>query len=290
MQPEIIADYACHVGEGPLWHPQEKRLYWADIPTGRMFRYDPADGSHEQFYDGGVVGGFTIQADGSLLLFMERGAIAGWKDGQLTPLVEGLEGEEENRFNDVFADPRGRVFCGTMPMDSSRGSERLGTLYRLDTDMTITPLLGGVGISNGMGLTPDRAGLYYTDTMDNQIHLFDYDADTGEISNRRVFVDTRDEEGLPDGMTVDAEGRVWSARFGGSCVAQYSADGKAERRVMFPTPNITSVIFGGEGYAEMYVTCGGGEDKQSNGRAAGALFRVDAGVKGAPECPSRVGL
>ena len=290
METELIADYGCVVGEGPLWHPQEKRLYWSDIPTGRMFRYDPATGSHEQFYDGGIVGGFTIQADGGLLLFMAKGAVASWRDGQVEHLLEGTEGEEENRFNDVFADVRGRVFCGTMPMDSSRGSERLGSLYRLDTDLSITHVVRNVGISNGMGLTPDRKGLYYTDTIDDQVHIFDYDAATGEIANRRVFVDTRGDEGLPDGMTVDADGYVWSARFGGSCVVRYSPVGEEDRRIVFPTPNITSVIFGGSDYADMYVTTAGGEDKRSNGAAAGALFRVDTGVKGVPEYPSRVGL
>ena len=197
MEVELIADYACVVGEGPLWHPDEGRLYWADIPTGRMFRYDPAAGSHEQFYDGDLVGGFTIQADGSLLLFMAKGAIASWRDGNLTYLVDGLPGEEENRFNDVFADVKGRVFCGTMPQDSSRGAERLGTLYRLETDLTITPVAHDIGISNGMGLTPDRKGLYYTDTTDDQVHIFDYDRETGQIRNRRVFVDSTKEVGFP---------------------------------------------------------------------------------------------
>ena len=128
MEPEMIADYACEVGEGPLWHPVEKRLYWADIPGGRLFRYDPSTGEHEQFYDGGVVGGFTFQEDGALLLFMERGAVAVLRDGDLRCIIDGLPGEEENRFNDVFADAGGRVFCGTMPNDPERGAERLGSL------------------------------------------------------------------------------------------------------------------------------------------------------------------
>src|SRR5437868_4862932 len=105
MKPELIADYKCEVGEGPLWHPLEKRVYWTDIPTGRMFRYDPASGKHEQFYKGEVVGGFTIQEDGALLLFMARGAIALWRDGKLSYLIKEIPEERKSRFNDVIADP-----------------------------------------------------------------------------------------------------------------------------------------------------------------------------------------
>ena len=289
MEPEMIADYACETGEGPLWHAQEKRLYWADIPRGRMFRYDPATGDHEQFYQGDVVGGFTIQEDGALLLFMEKGAVAVWRDGDLTYVIDALPGEEENRFNDVFADPAGRVFCGTMPGDPERGPERLGTLYRLDPDGAMTPLLRHVGISNGMGLTPDRRGMYYTDSVDQSISIFDYDVDTGRISNRRVFVDTAAEEGLPDGMTVDADGHVWSARWGGSSLIRYTPDGEVEGRVRFPARNVSSVTFGGDDYGDIYVTTAGGHNKAEEGEAAGALFRVTPGIRGVPEFQSRIG-
>lgn len=206
MEPELIADYQCVCGEGPLWHPDEKRVYWLDIPTGRMFRYDPASGEHEQCYQGDQIGGFTIQADGALLLFMDKGAIKTWRDGELTTVIEEIPEERDSRFNDVGADPAGRVFCGTM----STG-DRLGRLYRLDSDGTLTAILDGVGCSNGIGFTPDRKQMYYTDSNKHEIYLFDYDRDTGEITNQRVFVKIPVELGLPDGMTVDAEGYVWSA-------------------------------------------------------------------------------
>src|SRR3712207_4618837 len=116
MEPELIADYGCECGENPLWHPDEKRLYWLCIESGRMFRYDPAINQHEQFYSGAPVGGFTIQEDGSLLLFMEKGAIRVWREGgEIMTLREEIAEERNSRFNDVIADPKGRVFCGTMP-------------------------------------------------------------------------------------------------------------------------------------------------------------------------------
>ena len=289
MEPEMIVDYECEVGEGPLWHPTEKRLYWADIPRGRLFRYDPATGEHEQFYDGDVVGGFTIQEDGGLLLFMEKGAVAVLRDGEPSYIIDELLGEGENRFNDVFADPAGRVFCGTMPSDDKRGSERLGTLYRLDTDGTITPLLRNLGISNGMGLTPDRRRMYFTDSIDRKIYLFDYDVDSGGISNRRVFVDTAAEEGIPDGMTVDSQGFVWSARWDGSALIRYTPTGHEERRIHFPAKKVSSAIFGGEDYRDIYVTTAGGNNRGEEGESAGALFRIKSGIEGVPEFQSRIG-
>ena len=293
MEPQLIADYACETGEGPLWHHLEQRLYWADIPSGRLFRYDPATGDHEQFYDGDVVGGFTIQADGSLVLFMERGAIRLCRDGRLTTLIDSVPGEEENRFNDVIADPAGRVFCGTMSCDPDLAMRQpLGHLYRLDTDGTLTAVLDGVGVSNGLGFTPDRQQMYYTDTAKYAIAQFAYDQPTGAISNQRVFarVARTADEGAPDGMTVDAEGYVWSARWGGGCLVRYTPDGREDRRIQVPAQHVTSVIFGGSDYTDMYITTAGGHDKQENGPSAGALFRVNVGIRGVPEFPSRIRL
>ena len=283
MTPELIADYECVIGEGPLWHPGEKCVYWTDIPMGRMFRYNPATGAHEQFYDGEVVGGFTIQEDGCLLLFMAKGAIAIWRDGRLEYVYEEIPNERETRFNDVIADPAGRVFCGTMST-----ADRPARLFRLDVDTQLTELLDDVDISNGMGFTPDRKQMYYTDSPTREIYLFDYNQDTGGITNKRVFVRTPEGEGVPDGMTVDAEGYVWSARWDGSCLVRYSPDGREDRRIEFPAKKVSSVIFGGEDHTDMYVTTAGGDNKVDEGYGAGALFRINLGIRGVPEFLSRI--
>ena len=287
MQPKLIADYACQVGEGPLWHPDEKRLYWVDIPRGRIFRYDPATGAHEICFEGEAIGGFTIQADGALLLFMARGAIKVWREGTLTTVVDEIPAERDGRFNDVIADPEGRVFCGTM---STR--DHPASLYRLDTDGTLTHVLGDIGTSNGLGFTPDGRQMYYTDTRPHDIYLFDYERATGEIANQRVFAHVPDQpgEGGPDGMTVDAEGYVWSARWGGSCLVRYAPDGTEERRVTFPAPKVSCVTFGGPDYTDMYVTTAGGDNKAEDGPGAGALFHLNLGIRGVPEFRSRIGL
>lgn len=295
MEPELIADYQCVVGEGPLWHPDERAVYWTDIPTGRLFRYEPSSGRHEQIYAGEQVGGFTLQEDGKLLLFMERGKVATLsRDGTLTTLIEEIPAERETRFNDVIADPRGRVFCGTISPrwnEGERDNPR-GRLYRLDPDLTLTVMLEGVGVSNGMGFTPDRRGMYYTDTHTRDISLLDYDEETGALSNRRTFVRVTggDDEGAPDGMTMDAEGCVWSARWGGGCLVRYAPDGRELTRIRFPARKVSSAIFGGPDYADLYVTTAGGQQKDVDGPGAGALFRVRPGVRGLPEFRSRVGL
>ena len=285
MIPELMADYRCETGEGPLWHPMERQVYWSDIPQGRIFRLNPFSRRHEQIYEGRIVGGYTIQSDGSLLLFMDRGSVAVWRDGKLEYLVNEMEGETDNRFNDVAADPAGRVFCGTMPTDT-----RSATLYRMDTDGSITTVLEGVGLSNGIGFSPDQKQMYYTDSLARKIYIFDYDIDSGDITNQRVFVETPDDGSIPDGMTVDAEGYVWGARWDGSSLYRYNPDGEQVVQIQFPAKKVSSVIFGGVDLTDMYVTTAGGGNKAEEGPGAGGLFRLNVGIQGKPEFLSRVGL
>ncbi len=288
MELELIADYACVTGEGPLWHPDEQRLYWVDIPPGTIFRYHPATGQHEQFYQGTeAIGGFTFQDDGSLLLFGARGAISILRGSEITEVIPEIAGEADGRFNDVLAAPGGRVFCGTMPTDSHDGR-----LYRLDPDGTLTTLLEGVTVSNGLGFTPDLKGLYHTDTSKGTITLFDFDEATGAISNPQPYLDLKGkgEEGMPDGMTVDAEGCIWSARWDGAVLVRYAPDGRELLRVPFPARKVSSAVFGGPDYTDLYVTTAGGHDKASNGPGAGALFRLRPGVRGVPEFRSQISI
>lgn len=284
MTPRAIADYACHCGENPLWHPDEKRLYWTDIPNGCLYRYDPKTDTHESCYRGDMVGGFTIQADGALLLFMAKGAVKTWRDGIVATIFDELPDERESRFNDVIADPVGRVYCGTMPCP-----DRPGRLYRLDPDRTITVLLEGIGCANGMGFTPNRKGFYFIDSPTRHVYRFDYDEATGGISNQRILITTPEDEGAPDGMTVDAQGYLWVAKWGGSSAIRYTPDGNEVARIAFPAPKVSSLTFGGETYTDLYVTTAGGNERDKDGPDAGKLYHVKPGVKGVPEFRSRIG-
>lgn len=282
MEPEIVADYQCLLGEGPLWHQSEKLLYWCDIDARSIFGYRHRTRTHQKIFQGAAVSGITQQKDGALLFFLEGGLVKEWRGGRATPVAEIPE-ERETRFNDVIADPSGRVFCGTMPT-----AGRLGRLYRLDCDGRFERILEGLGCPNGMGFSPDLRCFYFTESTSRRIYRFDYDQSSGALANQQVLVQVSENDGIPDGLTVDADGFIWSARWDGACLTRHSPDGREERRIHFPARKITSITFGGEHYRDMFVTSAGGEDKHNEGRAAGALFHVNLGITGRPEFHSKI--
>lgn len=283
--PILIADTMCATGENPLWHPDEQALYWVDIPPGKLYRFDPETESHELVFDAGrTIGGFTLEADGSLLLFMDRGTIGRWRDGPFDIVIDELPLASHSRFNDIIADPEGRVFAGVV----ETGTES-GRLLRLEKGKEPTLIMDGLTIPNGLGFTPDLTGLYFTDSYQRRVHLFDYDRASGTLRNRRIWLQTPEDGGLPDGMTVDANGDVWSARWDGKALHHYDAAGVEIGRIGFPANQVSSIAFGGPDYETAYVTTAGGHDRAANGEKAGALFQLDLGVRGRPEFRSRLG-
>lgn len=235
-------------------------------------------------YQGDVVGGFTIQSDGALLLFMAMGMIKSWRRGKLETLVEEIPEERDSRFNDVIADPCGRVFCGTMASAS-----RSGRLYRLDLDGRLTVMLEDVR-TNGIAFSLNRTKMYYTDTNARCIYMFRYDERTGGLADRRIFTQVQEDDGLPDGLTVDGEGYLWSARWDGGCVVRYAPDGTEDCRIIIPTQKVTSLTFGGEDYTDVYVTTAGGNNRSQEGPGAGALYRFRSAVRGIPEFFSQIAI
>ncbi len=283
-QPEVIADCPCEVGENPLWHPDHQSCLWTDIPNGRLFEFNPASKTTEIIYTGRPVGGFTIQQDGSLLLFKDRGTITRWRAGDEVVIVPEIPVERELRFNDVIADPGGRVFCGTY----THGHR--GRLYRLDTDGTLTKILDDIGCSNGMAFTRDRTGLFYIDSLARNIYYFDYDETRGELSNQRVFYTVPEGQGFPDGCTMDELGYLWFALWGGSAVMRLNPEGEVDASIPMPAQKITSICFGGAGLKTMFVTSEGGNARSDQDLLAGATFSTRCTVSGLPEFRSRIAI
>jgi len=277
---EPVANYHCVVGEGPFWNPDDGRIYWVDIETGRLFRADHRTGEHECFYEGPVLGGFTLQADGSLLLF-EADRIATLDTaGTRRVLVEGIDADML-RFNDVIADPEGRVFAGTIGK-----TDQTGGLYRVERDGRVQALFKETGIANGMAFTGNGAGFYWTCSTTRRIFRFDYERATGELSNRRLFHAATEPDDTPDGLTLDDEDRVYSARWGGSAVLRLAADGSVAERIALPVSRVSSAAFGGPLLDTLYVTTAGGTPGDTGDD--GTLYRVDVGARGRLEHRSRV--
>jgi D-xylonolactonase len=164
-------------------------------------------------------------------------------------------------------------------------------LYRLDTDGSLHVVLEGVTVSNGMGFTSDRRHMYYTDSGPRQIYLFDYDEATGALSNQRIWLQVPEGEGVPDGMTVDAQDSIWSARWDGGALYRYTPEGIEQQRIPFPARKVSSAVFGGPELSDLYITTAlSGGDRSAEGAGAGGLFRLRPGVRGLPEFFSRVNI
>jgi D-xylonolactonase len=270
----------CELGENPLWHPEKGCLFWTDITGGRIHRFHLASGWHEVIYNGPTVGGFTFQGDGSLLLFREKDLVLLRAVGPAEVLREFAD-DGAARFNDVIADPEGRVFAGTIGKTDTSGG-----LYRVDRDGTITLLFRGTGCSNGMGFSPDLRTFYWTCSTRRLIFAFDYDRATGALSGERIFYRATPEEGIPDGLTVDSDGHVWSARWDGFAVIHHAPDGNVLEKFPFPVAKVSSLCFGGPALDEFFVTTAGGVPGSCS--ADGSVFRWAAGVRGVPEFKSAI--
>lgn len=266
---KIAADTHCELGENPLWDAQTQCVYWTDITAGKIYSLEISTGQHRIIYQGEPVGGFTIQESGDLLLFRGNDLALLHPNGETTALRKFSE-EGMERFNDVIADPDGRVFAGTI------GTHPRCGLYRFNLDGRIAKLFSGTGCSNGMGFSPDFKTFYWTCSTTRQIFQFDYTPSTGEITGRRLFYKTVDN--VPDGLTVDAEGCVWSARWGGSSVVRHAPDGTPIERIEFPAKNVTSVCFGGEHLNQLFVTSAKRDSVHLP--HAGALFQTEVAAKG----------
>lgn len=277
---EHVLAAQAELGEGPLWHPVEQVLYFLDITQGRQHRFDPASGQHDVTDLGVVTGSMGVRQAGGWILATKQGLLLRDLAGQITSLGDPDATEhEEVRFNDGKTDPTGRFWAGKM------GNGFTNSLYRVDPDRSIHRMENGIGTSNGLGWSPDLSTFYYTDSSAKTIYAYDYDAQTGSIRNRRDFAVVT-EGGTPDGLAVDAEGCIWSARWGGWRLVRYAPDGRILAEIEMPVELVTSCAFGGPDLDELYVTSAYVSvpaEKRDLQPLAGDVFRIRAGVKGMPE-------
>lgn len=283
---EIAFDVGATLGEGALWDWRHDRLVSVDIPAGRVHVSDPADGSTRTIEVGQPVGSAMLCGERELLLAVRDGFT--WLDletevvGKLVPVEADVPA---NRMNDGACDAHGRCFAGTMAFDSTPGA---GTLYRLDPDLSVHPLLTGVGVSNGIGWTLSGEAMYYVDSLAHGVEVYDYDAATGALSGGRRLVDTDRSWGLPDGLAMDAEGGIWVAFWDGAALRRFGPDGELTAMIEVPAARPTRPAFGGPGLDRLYLTTAKRDPAVRDAAArdaadedpGGAIFMLDAGVRG----------
>ncbi len=281
MKADLVLDVRCRLGEGPVWDERAGRLYWVDIMAGRVRRWAPGTERVETMETGEPVGAAALREDGGLVLALKSGfALAETFGGAMDRRASYEGASPDLRMNDGKCDAAGRFWAGTMAMNFREGA---GGLFRLDADGSVTRLLEGVTISNGMDWTDDGSRMYYIDSPRRTIDVFDFDAERGRISGRRTAVTIPEEAGLPDGMTLDEEDRIWVALWGGSAVRCYSAEGKLLEVVEVPASQTTSCCFGGEDLGVLYITSArdGLSPKQLEREpGAGGVFAVRCGARG----------
>ena len=282
---ESVLPQRNQLGEGPLWVAEESALYWVDIDESKILRYHPSTGAYDTFDVDTRVTALAMRASGGFVTATDKG-LAFW-DAQTQALDFFADPEADlssTRFNDGAADRQGRFWAGTMNEVDFESPD--GSLYRLDPDKTLHTMETEIPVANGVGWSPDNKTMYFSDTMRQVIWVYDFDPATGGISHRRQFARVSEEGVLPDGLTVDSEGFVWNAQWNGWNVTRYDPEGKVERVIQLPAQQITCPAFGGENLDELYITSAWGgisEEERQKQPLAGALFRVNVGVKGIAE-------
>lgn len=265
------------LGEGPLWSARENAVYWVDILGQRLHRLSLTDDAITSWDMPEPIGWVIGQRSGPGFI---AGFASGFAELMLDPLTIRPIGDPEpelpgNRMNDAKADPAGRIWAGTM---AANCKGMAGSLYRLDPDHRWTRVDGPYGIANGPAISADGKTLYHTDTALGLIYRFDV-LDDGTLAPSSVHIEFDKAWGTPDGMTLDAEGALWVAHWGGSRVSRFTPDGELERSIALPASQVTSCTFAGENLDRMFVTSAAdGVDEPH----AGKLFEVDPECRGLP--------
>jgi sugar lactone lactonase YvrE len=276
VRAEQVTGPVTYHGEGPVWSESWGGLRWVDMLAGDVLSL-AADGTIDRRHVGNVAAALRPRRQGGAVIAVERGFALEDADGAIRYLGE-LWTDTHVRMNEGGCDPDGRFYCGSMAYDQRPGA---GALYRLDPDDSVHVVLENVTISNGLEWSPDGSLAYYNDTPTQRVDVFDYDGESG-LTGRRPFAEIPAEAGGPDGLTVDEEGGVWVALYGGGAVRRYNPEGVLDEVIEVPAEQVTACTFGGSNLDQLFITTsreglGGGDDP-----LAGSVFRSAVGVASLP--------
>jgi L-arabinonolactonase len=285
---KVIVDCKAILGEGPLWDAQEQRIYWIDSVGQKIFRAE-ADGTGVETWNvPAKIGSLALRRQGGAVLALESGIhLFDFDSGRCELLVDPEADKPTTRLNDGKVDRRGRFFFGSMDVPEA---QKIGTLYRLDPDFSLHRMDDGIIVSNGPCWSPDDRTFYFADSRSAKISAYDYDLQTGSLSNKRAFAafDNSDlRRGAPDGATVDAEGYLWSAAVFSGELRRFAPDGTLDHTIKLPVNNVTSLNFGGPNLDVIYCTSIGRmhlPGLPDDGPTGGSVFAVsNSGFRGGEE-------
>lgn len=282
---EVALHAADALGEGPWWSSEDHVLWRVDILSHLVHRWDPESGAAQHWDLGESVGFAVPTGTGRMVAGVgTRICVVDLDTGNAEPLADAAADRTDLRFNDGKTDRRGRIWAGTM----ADGESPTGAFYRLDGRQDLATMAEGITVSNGLGWSPDDQTMYYTDSGARTIWAYDFDAATGAVSNQRAFA--TDEDCFPDGLTVDAEGGVWSAKWDGGRVVRYAPDGTLSESIEAPVSRPTSCMFGGANLDVLYVTTArvGLDSRELDVTPAGSVLAARPGVRGLAEVPARI--
>jgi len=284
---ECVLDAKATLAEGPCWLESHQALLWVDIEGSSICLFDPQTGDNQKWPTPSHVGVAVPTRCGDWLAATQHGFLRlDPATGEITMLVDPEEELPRNRFNDGKCDPQGRFWAGSISYDRTPGA---ASLYRLDENLSVQRMLADVSTSNGLTWSLDGSTFYYIDTPTRRVDAFDFSPTTGEISHRRTVIRVPEEMGKPDGMTIDREGMLWIALWGGWCVSRWDpVQGELLGRVHVAAERVSSCCFGGPDFSQLYITTArSGLDQEGldNQPLAGGLFRVETGHQGLPCTP-----
>ncbi len=279
----LVLDARAELGEGPVWDPDASCLFFVDILRGHVHRYDPGTNACRLYQVGASVGAVAPTEAGDLLLAVRDGFARLDVTSGSVRMVAYVEADKpDQRMNDGNCDAAGRFWAGTMALDERSGA---GALYRLDPDGRVHMMLRDVTISNGLDWSRDGRTMYFIDSGRRSVDVFDFDLAAGSIGNRRTFVRIPPAQGVPDGLTLDADEHVWVSLWSGGAVHRYAPDGALDRVLRVPTMYPTSCTFGGPDLRDLYITTATirlSERERADQPGAGGLFHARPGVQGRP--------
>jgi L-arabinonolactonase len=255
IEIECVVDSRSLLGESTYWDHKERVLWWIDIWGPTIHRYDPATGKDDQWTAPEYLGALSVREKGGLVVSMASGFhFFDPGTGKLDPIADPDADLEDTRFNDGKTDRQGRFWSGTMFEAPGKPPKKNGALWRLDPDLSVHKIVDGVGCSNGLAWSPDSRTMYFTDSHTHLVWAFDFDPASGEVDNRRVFIDLTAEDYIVDGATVDSAGTYWlTVPFKGKVLA-YDPAGKRVRTIAMPVDLPTCCEFGGADLDTLYVT------------------------------------